>query len=148
MIAQVISHAAYSWTLATVSTATSSMWWLWLLPQTADAVVLVNLDRNEVISRQGRDQREGLLSSSQAPLLFTMSSHIFKAWLVVSVCCLLDADTTSHTPVFTSTNSPLVSLACCLNPIGVKQGDRACPPVPDNGFSVKGIPSGTFILPE
>lgn len=78
-IAQGISHAVDPWSLVTVSTETSSMCWLCLLPQAAEAVVAGNLQWNEVISRQGRAQREGLLSSPQARLLPTTSSCYLKA---------------------------------------------------------------------
>lgn len=55
------------------------MCWLCLLPQAAEAVVVGNLQWNEVISRQGSAQREGLLSSSQARLLPTTSLRYLKA---------------------------------------------------------------------
>lgn len=86
MITQVSSHTACPWSSASFH---SSLFILVALlskpsggfPQVADRGGLDNLGKNEVISRQGRGQREGLLSSFQAPFLFTMSLCFLKAWL-------------------------------------------------------------------
>lgn len=106
MITQVSSHTACPWSSAIFHNSLFILVALLSRPsggfsQVADRGGLDNLGKNEVISRQGRDQMEGLLSSSQAPFLVTMSLCFLKACLGVSQCCLLAAVPTLHLPLFT-----------------------------------------------
>lgn len=104
MTAQVFSHTACPWFLASFH---SNLFILVALlnrssgcfPQAADRGVLDNLEKNEAISRQGREQSEGLLDSSQAPLfvvyVYYFDGYVESSFLVVSICssvCLLDCD--------------------------------------------------------
>lgn len=56
------------------------------------------------------------------------------------MCCLLAADPTSHVPGSTIVNSPLLSLAYCLNPIEAEQGAGVYPPVPSSDSLGEGVP--------
>lgn len=55
------------------------------------------------------------------------------------MCCLRAADPASHRSQSTIVNSPLLSLAYGLNPIGAEQGDGVCPPVPSRDSSGEGV---------